>query len=392
MIKNFAIICVTFFLFGFKNGKTSPPLHKLIADTGKVPEIRILPAKPLVEKDIRGYYLNFDISIKNQTTHTLELSSMEMSVLDIAGKLETRKFLNRNGRSPGIEVLGNVLIKPGETISIFNPFYSLPPDISMTSMKYGFFFDFADTQQQRDNNHQRLPIDYDLAAIKAFKPEIYVAKTEFWLPLKGKLIVWDGHDFLSHHRRFPISVPDKQGKVIAANSNRYAYDFMSVDLSGSMYHGSPLKKENWYVFGQPVYAPADGKVIEVQNDIPDNEFNGKVVKSPNVPPAADPLGMGNHVIIDHGNGEFSVLLHLEKGSVRLHRGEMVKEGQEIGSVGFSGDAIYPHLHYTVMNGAREQAAEGVPSYFNDYKLYRGSAVLPIKRSRIDSGDIIESDK
>jgi murein DD-endopeptidase MepM/ murein hydrolase activator NlpD len=391
MAKKLALICFVLWFSSFKNGKVSHAYPAKNIDTGKA-LITILPARPLVEKDIYGYYLNFDIAIRNQTTHVLDLSSMEMSVLDVAGKLVTRKFLNRNGQSPGIEVLGNTLVKPGETISIFNPFHTLTPDINIVSMKYGLFFDFADTQQQKDNNKQRLPTDYDLSAIKAFTPETYVARTEFHLPLKGKLIVWDGHDFYSHHRRFAAGIPDKQAKVISANSNRYAYDFMSVDLSGSMYHGTPFKKENWYVFGQAVYAPADGKVVEVQNSIPDNEYNGKTVKSPDQPVTADPLGMGNHVIIDHRNGEFSVMLHLEKGSVRLHKGDDVKMGDQVGNVGFSGDAIYPHLHYTVMNGAKEQVSEGVPNYFNEYKLFRGTVILPVKRSRIDSGDIVESDR
>jgi len=393
MTKTLAVICFVLFLCSFKNSKAQHPNHSPVADTSKVAIVKILPAKPLVEKDIYGYYLNFDITIKNQTTHVLDLSSIELTILDNAGKLETRKFLNRNGRSPGIEVLGNTLINPGETISIFNPFHTLTPDITIASMKYGFFFDFADTQEQKDANKHRLPIDHDLSVIKAFNAEVYVAKTEFCLPLKGKLIVWDGHDFLSHHRRFPIGIADKQGKTIAANSNRYAFDFMNVDLSGSMYHGSPFKKENWYVFGKPVYAPAEGTVVDVQNDIPDNEYDGKKVKSPDLPAAVPyPLGMGNHVIIDHGNGEFSVMLHLEKGSVRVHKGQLIKLGEQIGTVGFSGDAIYPHLHYTVMNSPKEQFAEGVPSYFNFYKLYRGNVILPIKRSRIDSGDIVESDK
>jgi hypothetical protein len=55
-------------------------------------------------------------------------------------------------------------------------------------------------------------------------------------------------------------------------------------------------------------------------------------------------------------------------------------------------AIYPHLHYSVTNGAKELASEGLPNYFNDYKLFRGNVTVNIKRSRIDSGDIIESDK
>ena len=87
-----------------------------------------------------------------------------------------------------------------------------------------------------------------------------------------------------------------------------------------------------------------------------------------------------------------MLLHMEIGSVRVKPGQLVREGDEVGAVGFSGEAMYPHLHYSVTNGAKELASEGLPNYFNNYKLYRGNNVVNIKRSRIDSGDIVESDK
>jgi len=54
--------------------------------------------------------------------------------------------------------------------------------------------------------------------------------------------------------------------------------------------------------------------------------------------------------------------------------------------------MYPHLHYSVTNGSKELASEGLPNYFNNYKLYRGNVTVSIKRRRIDSGDIVESEK
>jgi murein DD-endopeptidase MepM/ murein hydrolase activator NlpD len=361
-------------------------------DTSKVASVIITPAKPLIEKDIYGYYLNFDIIIKNKTTHVLELSSIEIAVMDGTGKLVQRKFMDHKKQSPDIEALGNTVLKPGETVSIFNPFHSFTPDVTIASLKYGFFFNYADSQQQKDINEHRLPMDYDVSVIKLIAPQVYIARNEYRLPLKGKLIVWDGHDFYSGHRRDADNTTDGKTTGIPNNSNRYAYDLISIDASGGMYHGSPFKKENWYVFGKPVFVPSDGKVIAVKNDIPDNEFKGKVIQSPKLAPDADPMGMGNYVIIDHGNGEYSVLQHMEQGSINVSPGQTVKAGEQVGSVGFSGDAIYPRLHYTVINSPKELAAEGVPSYFNNYKLYRGTVVLPIKRSRIDSGDIVETDK
>jgi murein DD-endopeptidase MepM/ murein hydrolase activator NlpD len=85
-----------------------------------------------------------------------------------------------------------------------------------------------------------------------------------------------------------------------------------------------------------------------------------------------------------------MLLHLKKGSVRVKVGQMVITDQELAKVGCSGDAIYPHLHYMVTNGRKMATADGLPSYFNNYRLYRGENVSSVKRSRIDSGDIVEA--
>jgi hypothetical protein len=392
MAKTFLLIFLLGFVNSFKNRKAVVSSGYDKIDTSKIISIAVLPSVPLIEKDKFGQYLNFDIILKNQTPHVLDISAIEVSVIDNSEKLVFRKTINRNGHPPGIETIGTTVINPGQTISIFNPFYTFSADVSIHKLMYKFFFNYSDTHQQKEVNKQRLPIDFDLSVVKMILPNLYKDKANFCLPLKGKIIVWDGHDFYSHHRRFTIGLTAQNNKGIKANSNRYAYDFVSIDENGNMYKYSPFKKQNWYVFGKPVYAPASGTVIESQNTIPDNEFIGKIIKSPDLPGNKDPYGMGNHVIIDHGNGEYSVLLHMEKGSIRVKTGQMIIKGQQIGNVGFSGDAIFPHMHYTVMRGVKEFIAEGIPSYFNNYKLYRGSNVTDVKNGRIDSGDIIESDK
>jgi murein DD-endopeptidase MepM/ murein hydrolase activator NlpD len=389
MMKKLALLCFLPALLCFKTslGRAGSPGKD--PDSSKI-DVKISPDRPLIEKDIYGYYMNFDITIKNQTAHTIELSSVEAAIMDDKGKLSLRKFMNSEGNTPGIDILVYTIIKPGETVSIFNPFHTFPPDLTIASVKYGFYFNYADNQQEKDANKRRLPIDFDASVIKLITPRVYIAKNDYYLPLKGKIIVWDGHDFYSRNRRSAQEITDPAIKQITANSSRYAYDLMSVDANGSMYSGSPYKKENWYSYGKPVYVPLDGRVIAVQNNIPDNDFEGKNVKSPKIDPKADPEGMGNYVIIQHANGEYSMMLHLKQGSVPVGSGQAVRAGDQIGQVGFSGAAFYPHLHYSVTNGARELAAEGLPNYFNNYKLYRGNVVVNVKRSRIDSGDIVES--
>lgn len=54
---------------------------------------------------------------------------------------------------------------------------------------------------------------------------------------------------------------------------------------------------------------------------------------------------GNTVMIDHGEGLFSVYHHMRKLSVRT--GEIVERGQKIGEVGSTGFSTGPHLHFMI---------------------------------------------
>ncbi len=55
---------------------------------------------------------------------------------------------------------------------------------------------------------------------------------------------------------------------------------------------------------------------------------------------------GNTVIINHGIGLYSLYCHLQE--IRVREGEVVEEGFPLGTIGSSGRAQGPHLHFSVI--------------------------------------------
>ena len=87
--------------------------------------------------------------------------------------------------------------------------------------------------------------------------------------------------------------------------------------------------------------------------------------------------MGNCVIIDHGNSEYSVMAHMQQGSVTVKVGERVAAGQVIGRLGNSGDSFGPHLHYQLQSGPQLFHDQALPFRFQNIdvpQLSRGREV------------------
>jgi len=70
-------------------------------------------------------------------------------------------------------------------------------------------------------------------------------------------------------------------------------------------------------------------------------------------------GYGNHVVIDHGNGYRTLYAHLN--SFFVSPGENVTKGQQIGTVGNTGNSTGPHLHFEVLyQGVRRNPYNFLP--------------------------------
>jgi murein DD-endopeptidase MepM/ murein hydrolase activator NlpD len=333
--------------------------------------VRILP-KPspiYIEQRAAHQYLNFDFAIENLTDDTLQISSIAVSVFDTKGKLAQRKFVDSSGFSPSIQTIAEREIDSRQSLLVYNPFYAFDSEIELTTLHYTFTFVSKAQEQQ-------------FKAEVAVAPVFYETATRLTLPLHGRMIVYDGHDFYAHHRRFDYLNPIVR-EVTSSNFMRYAYDLCSVNEHGDMFKGDEQKNEDWNCFGATVYSTGSGKIVALFSDMPDNRsFNPAELST-------RPMVLyGNYIVIDHLNGEFSLFGHLKQASITVSIGEMVTQDRAIAQVGASGSANIPHLHYELRTGM-DMRAEGLPSYFSNYRLVLGSQVNDVTKGQIDTGDIVE---
>jgi len=196
----------------------------------------------------------------------------------------------------------------------------------------------------------------------------YQTKTKLQLPFaKGDewFVFWGGRTVdINYHSAYP--------------DQRFAYDILAM-VDGSTHKGDGKNLEDYYCFDRVIVAPGAGRVISIENGLTDNP--------PGVMDSANPLG--NHVIIDHGNGEYSFMAHFKKGSVLPKQGQEVEAGEPIARTGNSGNTSEPHLHYHLQNSPTfSTGGQGLPAQFQRY-VSNGKPVErgePVKGESIQSGE------
>jgi hypothetical protein len=180
--------------------------------------------------------------------------------------------------------------------------------------------------------------------------------------------------FLDYQTRTPLVLPFMgdwhvswggrtvgQNRHAVAPDQRFAYDFLKLEDGSFRDEGD--KNELFLCFGAPIYAPAVGTVVDLADGVPDNK-PGDMDKSR--PP-------GNYVVLDHGNGEYSFLAHLKKGSLAVQPGQNVEAGTLLGLCGNSGNSSEPHLHFHLQDSSIMFRGNGLPAFFHHYRV-RGKHV------------------
>jgi murein DD-endopeptidase len=191
-----------------------------------------------------------------------------------------------------------------------------------------------------------------------------------WPADSGNWLVANGPSVSSEHR---LAMHALDGRTSVAQ--RFAADFMKIGPDGRLWHGSPTRNENWYGYGQPVRAVADGEVASV--------LDGVLENTPLAPTRAVRLTRtnisGNYVLLKVAEQEYVLYGHLVPGGITVKIGQRVKQGDVLGYIGNSGNSDAPHLHFHVVDGPAPLASEGIPYEFMEFHV-----LSPVKPTDLDS--------
>lgn len=206
----------------------------------------------------------------------------------------------------------------------------------------------------------------------------YPANNSFQFPVEGRWYVSSSSSIRSHHRARP--------------AHEFALDLMKIGPGGKSFDTDGSFPADYLAYGEPVYATANGTVIAVETDIPDTEmpkpgearadFARRVLGALwDMDPSGRVAG-GNFVVIEHDGNEYSSYVHLRPGSVIVNIDDQVRQGQQIGQVGISGDGFEPHLHFSVSDTPEMNYGHGLPVTFTNVEPVGLSSTLDMTAERL----------
>ncbi|HEY7162416.1 MAG TPA: M23 family metallopeptidase, partial [Acidobacteriota bacterium] len=228
---------------------------------------------------------------------------------------------------------------------------------------------------------QKEPTDFNVVAVAkdssgkttqveaSAKVEQYKSPNQYIFPLQGNWYMQSiPRSVTSHHRWMP--------------QTEFGIDCLKLDEKGSPFKTDGKSAGDYYAFGQPVLAAADGVVMKVINDASQNwdawfqrkdeteeQFEARSSQYQIEQMKKDPYRTvtGNLVVIKHQGGEYSAYAHLKQGSVRVKPDDIVKQGQQIAEVGDTGDYYMAHLHFEITNSDDLLMSRSVPFEFTNLR-------------------------
>jgi hypothetical protein len=196
----------------------------------------------------------------------------------------------------------------------------------------------------------------------------HVSNNEYHFPLKGRWFALGAPSLISHHRWGSIQ--------------EFAFDLVKISTNGSTFTGDGSKLSQYYSYGESIYAIGDGKVVASYNGSTESDknlrqpdetvedyMNRTTMEQQKLLAKGFSNVLGNHIIIEHENGEYSHYLHLKTNSLKVNVNDLVSRGQPIAELGHSGNSTEPHLHFHVTDSPDMSYSRSLPVTFKNIEFY-----------------------
>jgi murein DD-endopeptidase MepM/ murein hydrolase activator NlpD len=157
----------------------------------------------------------------------------------------------------------------------------------------------------------------------------------------------------AHYRTTTLTVPDNFVEPDAATQKRIAAD---KEFKGRVFAHSAPDPEWAGDFAKPVQSAStdsfgtrrtfNGKLASIHRGMDFRAPSGTPVAAANSGKVIIARGLfyeGNLVVIDHGQGLYTLYMHLSR--IDVAEGESVRKGQRLGLSGATGRVTGPHLHF-----------------------------------------------
>ncbi|GGV48926.1 peptidase [Streptomyces longisporoflavus] len=232
-----------------------------------------------------------------------------------------------------------------------------------------------------------------------------------WIPLLGAIgISLARHRARTHRARTeppaPVeTAPPVTGRWSAVNSpadkvpshgthslgQTYAIDIVAEPEDGARPAFAwlwPMARGNrdFPAFGAPLLAVADATVVHAEDSQRDHLSRNSLLAYVYLF-VVEGLGrtmggarriVGNHIVLDLGEGTYAMYAHVQRGSLGVRAGDKVRTGQVMARCGNSGNSTEPHVHFQLMDGPDLDTARGVPFRWRGVGVPAGGKVFTVR--------------
>ena len=327
-------------------------------------DISVLPAVVYVEAlggDVvpveRAF---FHLILHNTSSGPIEFQWMRFDLVGTTGGLVSGQFsgpalielFDNSVERRRIEVTppGTLVLGPDERKALSDVSFELPSGLMGQTL-------IVETEFRQGENLRSNKVSIPLAVMEGFVGR---------LPFEGSWYVAAEHSALDAHKRFVAEA--------------FAYDFLKIGPDGKSYEGTGGRNSDYFSYGLDVLASADGEVVYMRNDVPENVPGQAMAATPG----------GNAIVIRHRENRYTYYAHMRPGGMKVGVGDQVLEGDPIAEVGNSGDSVEPHLHFHAMSGPDPGLGPGIPALFENWisNAYGRRAIVR-QLGTIRRGDFVE---